>query len=162
MKSAKEHSIVVPSVAASSVGYGTPPRGSLTALRGKLAHKKIGAEVIELCSVISNLGGIVCFRQVFRIYETKNNKVVGLLLRAKRHHLVDFEKEMLYQGQDDNVVINLLGGNFKRTTYNSGPCRRDQTESVITQGVYDEETTRKELDMETQSFEWGDALSCFS
>ena len=37
-----------------------------------------------------------------------SNKVVGILLRARKYGFVTFEGEMLFQGQDDNVVITLL------------------------------------------------------
>ena len=41
------------------------------------------------------------------MYTVISNKVVGLLLRARKHGLVDFPGEMLYQRRDDHVVIKL-------------------------------------------------------
>ncbi len=35
-------------------------------------------------------------------------QVVGMLLRARKHNLVAFEGEMLYQRQDDEKEITLL------------------------------------------------------
>lgn len=31
-----------------------------------------------------------------------------MLLRARKHHMVDFEGEMLFQKRDDDVIISLL------------------------------------------------------
>ena len=45
------------------------------------------------------------FKELFELYKVISNKVVGLLLRARKYGLVQFEGEMLYQGRDDNVVI---------------------------------------------------------
>ncbi|XP_044281063.1 actin-binding Rho-activating protein-like [Varanus komodoensis] len=95
--------------------YGRPPEGSKTEQRGKDAHSHIGREVEELCLVIRSVGkrgqdGYVriTFKQLFDRYVTISNKVVGVLLRARKHGLVDFEGEMLWQGKDDGVVITLL------------------------------------------------------
>jgi hypothetical protein len=35
-------------------------------------------------------------------------QVVGMLIRARKYGLVDFEGEMLYQRQDDQKIITLL------------------------------------------------------
>lgn len=43
-----------------------------------------------------------------QIYVAISDKVVGLLLRARKHHLVDFEGEMLFQGRDDGTLIKLF------------------------------------------------------
>lgn len=37
-----------------------------------------------------------------------SNKVVGLLLRARKHNLIDFEGEILFQRRDDHVPIFML------------------------------------------------------
>lgn len=37
-----------------------------------------------------------------------NDKLVGLLLRARKHKFVDFEGEILFQRRDDDVLIFLL------------------------------------------------------
>lgn len=37
-----------------------------------------------------------------------SDKVVGLLLRARKHKLVDFEGEILFQRRDDDVPIMML------------------------------------------------------
>lgn len=100
--------------------YGRPLQGSMTEQRGKDAHTHISREVEELCQVIRNIGeardrdrdggGVITvkFGKLFEHYVTISNKLVGILLRARKQKLVDFEGEMLWQGQDDHVVITLL------------------------------------------------------
>ena len=91
--------------------YGTPAAGTLTAERGVQAHKHIGAEVVQLCKVLESFpSGVarqdgVPFRQVFDAYVDISNKVVGVLLRARKHGVVHFAGEMLFQGVHDNVPI---------------------------------------------------------
>ncbi|KAI4811098.1 hypothetical protein KUCAC02_014019 [Chaenocephalus aceratus] len=115
-----------PSVAAPQRGqddYGKPLQGSMTEQRGKDAHTHISREVEELCEVIRNIGEpgdkdgdggddgkvvTVDFRKLFEHYVTISNKLVGVLLRARKQRLVDFEGEMLWQGKDDHAVITLL------------------------------------------------------
>jgi hypothetical protein len=50
---------------------------------------------------------VITFGQVFKIYVSISDKVVGLLLRARKHGLVDFEGEMLFQRRDEEVPIVL-------------------------------------------------------
>lgn len=104
--------------------YGKPPQGSMTEQRGKDAHIHISREVQELCEAIRNIGepGLrdtdgsgsvrtvitVRFGKLFEHYVTISNKLVGILLRARKQRLVDFEGEMLWQGKDDHIVITLL------------------------------------------------------
>lgn len=47
------------------------------------------------------------FKELFELYKVISSKIVGLLLRARKHGLVRFEGEMLYQGRDDNVIITM-------------------------------------------------------
>ncbi len=47
------------------------------------------------------------FGELFRIYVVVSNKLVGVLLRARKHGLVDFEGETLFQGRDDHKVVTL-------------------------------------------------------
>ncbi|KAM7420353.1 hypothetical protein PAMA_014865 [Pampus argenteus] len=104
--------------------YGRPLQGSMTEQRGKDAHTHISREVQELCEVIRNIGEqrdkdgagsstngkviTVEFGKLFEHYVTISNKLVGILLRARKQRLVDFEGEMLWQGKDDHVLITLL------------------------------------------------------
>ena len=50
----------------------------------------------------------ITFGRLFQIYTVISNKVVGVLLRARKYGFVTFEGETLFQGRDDNVVITLL------------------------------------------------------
>ncbi|CAN9513926.1 unnamed protein product [Ophioblennius macclurei] len=104
--------------------YGRPLQGSMTEQRGKDAHQHISREVEELCEVIRNIGEprdkivtasrnegklmSVTFGKLFEHYVTISNKLVGVLLRARKQGLVEFEGEMLWQGKDDHVVITLV------------------------------------------------------
>lgn len=105
-----------PSVAAPLKGqddYGRPLQGSKTELRGRDAHIRVGREVRELCEAIRRIGEpgkvvTVEFGKLFDHYVTISNKLVGILLRARKQGLVEFDGEMLWQGKDDHVVITLL------------------------------------------------------
>ncbi|XP_042345080.1 actin-binding Rho-activating protein-like [Plectropomus leopardus] len=102
--------------------YGRPLQGSMTEQRGKDAHTHISREVEELCEVIRNIGEhkdgdrsgsdekviTVEFGKLFEHYVTISNKLVGILLRARKQRLVEFKGEMLWQGKDDHTVITLL------------------------------------------------------
>ena len=114
-------------------GYGRPLEGSMTERRGRDAHTHISREVEELCAAIRAIGrreggdGLrdgdvgergcaeehgtetvrVEFGELFDHYVTISNKLVGVLLRARKQGLVHFDGEMLWQGQDDHVVITL-------------------------------------------------------
>lgn len=72
-------------------------------------------EIRVLCSVIEEhgtptQGGLaeIKFGELFRLYSVISNKVVGVLIRARKHGYVEFEGEMLYQKRDDHVVIKLV------------------------------------------------------
>ena len=150
---------IVKTTSASSYEYGTPVVGSKTEARGKLAHVRISREVIELCEIIEqedchhhhhppvastreDLPPQITFGHLFQHYVSISNKVVGILLRARRHGLVEFQGEMLFQGQHDSVVITLL-----RST------RDIQRDLQIIQDEGNKE------DGGANSFEWG---NCFS
>ena len=107
--------------------YGTPAAGTLTEMRARLASKHVGAEIVKLLTVIEQLGGCddrddadlddeeadhaaaapreVSFGDLFEAYTAISDKLVGMLLRARRHGCVDFPGEMLFQGMHDGVVI---------------------------------------------------------
>ena len=51
---------------------------------------------------------VIKFKNLFSIYTAISNKLVGLLLRARKHGYVDFEGEILFQGKDDEKLIKLL------------------------------------------------------
>lgn len=93
--------------------YGRPVEGSLTEFRGKRAQALIDHEIIQLCHQIAEHGCHndkedsygVSFGVLFEVYTKISNKIVGLLMRARKQKLVNFEGEMLYQGRDNEVII---------------------------------------------------------
>lgn len=54
------------------------------------------------------------FRPLFNIYTRVSNKLVGVLLRARKYGLVEFDGEMLFQGRDDSVQIRLSDAGVAR------------------------------------------------
>ncbi|CAO1439512.1 unnamed protein product [Diamesa tonsa] len=97
--------------------YGKPKPGSLTEYRGMKANIEVFQEMIDLCSIIHDEGRVVkgepelreiTFGELFQIYIHINDKVLGLLLRARKHELLTFEGECLFQKFHDHVSIFLL------------------------------------------------------
>lgn len=95
--------------------YGTPVQGSKTDYRGKKAGELVSSEVRALCDMIWEFGeknpdgtAWVKFGELFEIYTRISNKLVGMLIRARKHGLLKFEGEMLFQRRDDHVIIELL------------------------------------------------------
>ncbi|KAL1527557.1 hypothetical protein AB1Y20_008945 [Prymnesium parvum] len=107
--------------------YGSPEMGTKTYARGQRAHAHVAEELCVLCEVIESCklagrpGGprawsmdddpsvtLVLFEDLFEAYAHISDKVVGMLLRARKHSLLFFEGETLFQGQDDEVPILLL------------------------------------------------------
>ncbi|VVC41616.1 Costars domain [Cinara cedri] len=120
-----------PSPRFSQEEYGKPVAGSKTDLRGRKAKTHICREILELCTVIHDVGTykaqkripndddddddieddgtiIVSFGELFQIYTKISDKVVGLLIAAKRRGFVYFDREILFQRRDDDVLIALL------------------------------------------------------
>lgn len=52
-------------------------------------------------------GWIISFKDIFEAYTKISNKVVGLLLRARKNELLNFEGEILFQRRDDDKKIKL-------------------------------------------------------
>uniref|UniRef100_A0A0N5C9B0 Costars domain-containing protein n=1 Tax=Strongyloides papillosus TaxID=174720 RepID=A0A0N5C9B0_STREA len=96
--------------------YGTPIPGTLTELRAKKASKHIAKEMGIVCQVIEEYGKVnkktglieITFGELFNIYTFISDKVVGILLRARKHNMLQFEGEMLYQRRDEDKIITLL------------------------------------------------------
>ena len=55
----------------------------------------------------ANHTAFMFFGDLFRLYTRISDKVVGLLLRAKKYGLVYFEPEILFQGQDEKTPVLL-------------------------------------------------------
>ncbi|CAD7087460.1 unnamed protein product [Hermetia illucens] len=97
--------------------YGKPIAGSLTEMRGHKANMHVWKEIYDLCKIIDDEGTpnpenpelkAILFGEIFNIYTHISDKCVGLLLRARKHGLLDFEGEMLFQRRDDDVPIYML------------------------------------------------------
>lgn len=95
--------------------YGRPVAGSKTEARGKYAGLHISQEVYDLCKIIERMGNVqadgsvtIKFGKLFNIYTSISNKLVGMLMRARKQDLVQFEGEMLWQRRDDDKIITLL------------------------------------------------------
>ncbi|KAG2465318.1 actin binding Rho activating protein b [Polypterus senegalus] len=96
-------------------GYGRPKEGSKTAERARRAEAHIHREISDMCFIIRTLVDPdpdgktrVTFAQLFDRYVRISDKVVGILMRARKHGKLHFEGEMLWQGRDDDVIITLL------------------------------------------------------
>ncbi|MBN3299880.1 ABRA protein, partial [Amia calva] len=96
-------------------GYGRPKEGTKTAERAKRAEQHIHREISDMCYIIRTMVDPgpdgktrVTFGELFDRYVRISDKVVGILMRARKHGKVHFEGEMLWQGRDDHVVITLL------------------------------------------------------
>uniref|UniRef100_UPI0037E83640 actin-binding Rho-activating protein n=1 Tax=Semicossyphus pulcher TaxID=241346 RepID=UPI0037E83640 len=95
-------------------GYGRPKDGSRTAERGDRAQKHIHREMEEMVWIIRDMDfkdkegrTVITFGRLFDRYVKISDKVVGILLRCRKHKMLDFEGEMLWKGQDDHVLITL-------------------------------------------------------
>ncbi|XP_026461466.1 actin-binding Rho-activating protein-like [Ctenocephalides felis] len=101
--------------------YGRPAAGSLSEARSAKASLHICREMLELCTIINDNGialgenhphapggSVILFGELFNIYTYISDKLVGMLLRARKHKLIDFEGEVLFQRRDDEVPIFLL------------------------------------------------------
>ncbi|KAM9364135.1 actin-binding Rho-activating protein [Pholidichthys leucotaenia] len=95
-------------------GYGRPKEGSKTAERGDRAQKHIHREMEEMVWIIRDMGVkdehghiFITFGRLFDRYVKISDKVVGILLRCRKHKMLDFKGEMLWKGQDDDVIITL-------------------------------------------------------
>jgi len=96
-------------------GYGKPAAGSKSEARGLFAAKHVNRELILLCDMIYQEGipwpddtAAIPFGPLFTVYQVINNKLVGLLMRARKHGLLYFEGEMLFQRRDDDKPVVLL------------------------------------------------------
>ena len=72
-------------------------------------------EILELCEFIymhshedEDERSRMLFGDLFKLYTRISDKVVGILLRARKYELVHFEPEILFQGQDDDEPVTLM------------------------------------------------------
>ncbi|XP_047532476.1 actin-binding Rho-activating protein-like [Vanessa atalanta] len=104
--------------------YGKPIPGSMTEYRGAEAQARVCTEMKELCEIIHEYGKSPCksllppelkdatkvisFGELFTIYTVISDKLVGILLRTRKHQLTFFEGEVLFQKRDDDVPVFLM------------------------------------------------------
>ncbi|CAH1130914.1 unnamed protein product [Ceutorhynchus assimilis] len=102
--------------------YGRPVKGSLSEQRSFKATIQVCKEMLQLCEVITQCGEplfkasekqddprvVISFGNLFSIYAGISDKVVGMLIRARKHQLLEFEGECLFQRRDDHVPIILV------------------------------------------------------
>mmetsp|Transcript_6010 Transcript_6010/g.11026 ORF Transcript_6010/g.11026 Transcript_6010/m.11026 type:complete len:693 (-) Transcript_6010:124-2202(-) len=95
-------------------GYGSAPEGSKSAARAERAKQWVKEQIGLLISVIKKVGTTgshgryeVTFGVMFVAYQDISDTLVGILRRAKKYKCVEFEGDMLFQGQSDRVVITL-------------------------------------------------------
>ncbi|XP_014357537.1 actin-binding Rho-activating protein [Papilio machaon] len=104
--------------------YGKPIPGSKTEHRGAEAQARVCTEMKELCEIINEYGKTPCksllppelqsatkvisFGELFTIYTVISDKLVGILLRTRKHQLTFFEGEVLFQKRDDDVPVFLM------------------------------------------------------
>lgn len=102
--------------------YGRPEKGSKSEARSYQATQHICKEMLELCEMIDQFGQplftqrekpndprkVISFGELFTMYTVISDKLVGMLLRARKHKILDFEGEVLFQRRDDHVPIILL------------------------------------------------------
>ena len=48
------------------------------------------------------------FKDIFDLYQSISNKVVGILARARKNRLINFEDETLFQGERNDTNFTLL------------------------------------------------------
>ena len=94
--------------------YGKPITESFTEIRGKEAEMLINKEIRQLIQVIRSPGKVeedkgacISFGDLFNLYNAISNKLVGLLIRARKQKLVSFDGEILFRNRDENVIIYL-------------------------------------------------------
>nr|XP_027210350.1 uncharacterized protein LOC113803737 [Penaeus vannamei] len=97
------------------IGYGRPLPGSQSEKRSQAAQQHIMMEIRYLCDMIWDCSewrspdgrAAITFGKLFKLYIGISDKVVGTLLRARKHGFLHFEGEMLYQRRDESKVIEL-------------------------------------------------------
>ncbi|KAM7350674.1 uncharacterized protein ACRADG_009192 isoform 2-T2 [Cochliomyia hominivorax] len=134
--------------------YGKPLAGSLTEMRGQKANMHVLKEMLELCQIIDSEGydvkdeptmRVIPFGELFNIYNYISDKVVGILLRARKHKLVEFEGEMLFQRRDDDVPIFLI-----KPIHEIRREMNDKIESIKRSGSASPQATSVLLDKKAQ------------
>ncbi|CAF3358852.1 unnamed protein product [Rotaria socialis] len=96
---------------------GAPPSANQADLahRGHEVQEYILEEMKQLCQVIQTNGQrqedgttMISFGHLFEIFSNISDKLVGILLKARKHGYLKFEGEILLQNRDENVIIQLI------------------------------------------------------
>ncbi|CAF2511727.1 unnamed protein product [Rotaria sp. Silwood2] len=96
---------------------GAPPSADQADLahRGHEVQEQVLEEMKQLCQVIQTNGKkqedetiTITFGDLFEIYADISDKLVGVLLKARKHGYLKFQGEMLLQHRDENVIIHLI------------------------------------------------------
>ncbi|CAF1417329.1 unnamed protein product [Rotaria sordida] len=96
---------------------GAPPSADQADLahRGHEVREQVLEEMKQLCQIIQSNGQkqedgtiTITFGDLFEIYTNVSDKLVGILLKARKHGYLKFQGEMLLQHRDENVIINLI------------------------------------------------------
>lgn len=94
--------------------YYRPLAGSQSDIRGRKATVHVLKEILELCEVIYQNGTPckdhpeitgIAFGDLFNIYVAISDKCVGMLLRARKQGLVEFEGECLFQVKYNTIYL---------------------------------------------------------
>ena len=101
----------------SDADYGRPVEGSKTAARAQQAQAWVEQNVMKLVEVIRELSQgtsdaqsrpYTTFGELFAAYVNISDTLVGIMLRAKKRGLIEYEGAMLFQGMHDHVRVTLL------------------------------------------------------
>ncbi|RXG53903.1 Actin-binding Rho-activating protein [Armadillidium vulgare] len=92
-----------------------PLPGSKSEARAEAAQYHVMMDIKYLCEMIFDCAewrspdgrAAMTFGKLFNLYNAVSDKVVGTLLRARKHGFVHFDGEMLYQRRDEDKVIEL-------------------------------------------------------
>ena len=93
-----------------------------------LEGEVIESEVIDMCYFIAEIGTHTIegtyeikfgqlFRKIYENYTKIATRFMKILKKGRKMNLIEFEGEMLYQGQDDDKIITLLGTPPKRIKF---------------------------------------------
>lgn len=106
-----------PKLSKTDENYGHPDAGTKSHARAVKAKDHIEREVDELLNVIRLLApddGAVLFKDLFVTYSRISDKLVGVMIRARRSGYIDFEGEMMFQGRDDKKWVCITQAGFDR------------------------------------------------
>eukprot|EP00041_Stephanoeca_diplocostata_P036325 m.1319138 g.1319138 ORF g.1319138 m.1319138 type:complete len:1102 (+) comp24843_c0_seq8:314-3619(+) len=113
-------------------------KGRLNAERALAAAHWVDKEIRKLISSIQKHGKVseangkyeVGFGILFKATENTMEALAGTLKTAKKHKVVGYESELLFQGQHDHIVITLLRDTIEDSDANTYTYRQVRSMSV--------------------------------